>query len=410
MAAASKTGAGRRRIAIGAVALAIAALAWVFGRPEPVPVDLAQVETGPLQVTIDAEGQTRIREIYDLSAPVSGELARSPVEVGDAVVAGETVVARIAPGAPSFLDDRSRARAEAAVAQAEAALALAQSQIAMAEADLGHAQVNLSRLIDLYDRGTAPQAQLDEAELNVDLAAAKLDAAHATYDMRKSELAAQKANLIEPGEALNGKGGGACCVNLVAPVSGTVLNVAHESARVVQAGTLLLSIGETHDLEVVADILSSDAVRLSPGAPARVERWGGDSVLAAHVSKIDPVGFTKMSALGIEEQRVKVWLDFDSQEDATKALGHGYRVFLRMVEWQSDKVLRLPVSALFRDGTDWAVYVIAEGKAMLRHIRIGHRNDMFAEVLDGLTDGDRVITHPGDRVRDGVLVEDRAGL
>lgn len=410
MAAANRNGAGRRRIAIGAAIVALGVLIWFVGRSEPVPVDMALVETGPLQVTIDAEGQTRIREIYDLSAPVSGELARSPVAVGDTVVAGETVVARIAPGAPSFLDDRARARAEAAVAQAEAALALAQSQIAMAEADLGHAQVNLSRLVDLYDRGTAPQTQLDEAELNVDLAAAKLDAAHATYDMRKSELEAQKANLIEPGKSVGGANQASCCVTLLAPVSGTVLDVAHESARVVQAGTVLLSIGETRDLEVVTDILSSDAVRLARGAPARVERWGGEAVLAARISKIEPVGFTKTSALGIDEQRVKIWLDFDSQQDAIDALGHGYRVFLRMVEWQADDVLRLPVSALFRDGTDWAVYVVADGKATLRHVRIGHRNDMFAEVVDGLVAGDQVIPHPGDRVQDGVDVEARAAL
>ncbi|WP_424943939.1 efflux RND transporter periplasmic adaptor subunit [Aliiroseovarius crassostreae] len=402
---------GLRKVVWGGLAVAALAVAiWFTQRPVPVPVDLAEVTRGPLEVTINAEGQTRIRDIYDLSAPVTGQLARSPVAVGDTVVAGETIVGRIAPGAPGFLDDRARAQAEAAVAQAEAALSLAQSQIAMAEADLGHAQVNLSRLVDLHARGTVPQAQLDEAELGVDLAAAKLDAAHASYDMRQGELTAQRATLIEPVTRGAEVENPACCVDLIAPVSGTVLNVAHESARMVQAGASILSIGETNDLEIVADLLSSDAVRLSPGAPAYVERWGGAGDLAAHLRVVEPVGFTKLSALGIEEQRVKVLLEFDSPKEARSALGHGFRTYLRIVEWRGEDVLRVPVSALFRDGGRWAVYVVTADHAGLRHVEIDHRNERFAEVTDGLAPGDRVITHPGDRIADGVLIVDRASL
>ncbi|MDA5094167.1 HlyD family efflux transporter periplasmic adaptor subunit [Aliiroseovarius sp. KMU-50] len=380
----------------------IIALIWVAQRPEPVPVDLAEISRGPLEVTINAEGQTRIRDIFDLSAPVMGQLERSPVAVGDTVVAGQTVVARIAPGAPGFLDDRARAQAEAAVAQAQAALSLAQSQIAMAEADLGHAQVQYSRLIDLHARGTVPQAQLDEAELGVDLAAAKLDAAHATFEMRQGELAAQQASLIEPGQhASSGGENPACCVELRAPVSGTVLSVAHESARMVQAGAPILSIGETHDLEIVADLLSSDAVRLSPGASAYVEGWGGQGALHARLRVVEPAGFTKLSALGIEEQRVKVLLDFDSPNEARAALGHGFRTYLRIVEWQADDVLQVPVSALFRREGNWVVYVVSGGIASLRSVDIDHRNGNFAEVTAGLEAGEMVITHPGDRVVEG---------
>lgn len=400
----------RKMVWAGLVMAALAVAIWFSQRPEPVPVDLGEVTRGPLEVTINAEGQTRIREVYDLSAPVTGQLARSPVAVGDTVVAGETIVGRIAPGAPGFLDDRARAQAEAAVAQAEAALSLAQSQIAMAEADLGHAQVNLSRLVDLHARGTVPQAQLDEAELSVDLAAAKLDAAHASFDMRQGELTAQRATLIEPGAQSAKLDNPACCVDLRAPVSGTVLNVAHESARMVQAGAAILSIGETDDLEIVADLLSSDAVRLSSGAPAYVERWGGEGDLDAHLRVVEPVGFTKLSALGIEEQRVKVLLDFDSPQEARSALGHGFRTYLRIVEWRGENVLRVPVSALFRDGGSWAVYVVADDTAGVRRVEIDHRNETFAEVTGGLDLGDRVITHPGDRIADGVLIVDRASL
>lgn len=404
-----------RKIVFGAVAvIGLGALIFVASRPEAVPVDLHALARGPLEVTINAEGQTRIRDIYDLSAPVTGQLDRSPVAVGDAVVAGETLVARIAPAAPAFLDDRARARAEAAVVQAQAALALARSHIAMAEADLGHAQVSLSRLVDLYARGTVPQAQLDEAELSVDLAAAKLDAAHATYDIREGELAAQKATLIEPGHAQSGGQTtgehAACCVDLLAPVSGTVLNVAHESARMVSAGSSILSIGETRDLEIVADLLSSDAVRLSSGALAYVDRWGGDGELTARLRVVEPSGFTKVSALGIEEQRVKVLLDFDSPRAARAALGHGFRTYLRIVEWQSDDVLRVPISALFRQEGRWAAYVVHDGTAQLRAIEIDHRNDDYAEVTGGLQAGDKVITHPGDRVADGVMVVARDSL
>ncbi|UWQ02519.1 HlyD family efflux transporter periplasmic adaptor subunit [Aliiroseovarius crassostreae] len=400
-----------RKFGLGSLAvIGVVALIYVASRPEAVPVDLAEVGRGPLEVTINAEGQTRIRDIYDLSAPVTGQMDRSPLRVGDMVVAGETLVARIAPGAPAFLDDRSRAQAEAAVAQAEAALQLARSNIAMAEADLGHAQVNLSRLVDLHARGTAPQTQLDAAELSLDLAAAKLDAAHAQYEMRKGELAAQTATLIEPESGRGDEDRSSCCLDLLAPVSGTVLSIAHESARMVQAGTPILSIGETSDLEITADLLSSDAVRLTPGARAYVERWGGGETLMAHLRVIEPSGFTKLSALGIEEQRVKVRLDFDSPTEARAALGHGFRTYLRIVEWSADDVLRVPVSALFRSGGEWAVFVAENNLAHLRKVMISHRNEDFAEVIEGLLEGEQVVTHPGDRVGPEVLIADRALL
>ncbi len=402
--------AGMRQILLGAVGLAaVGGFAWVALQPEEVPVDMAVLERGVMEVTVNAEGETRIRDVFDVSAPVAGRVLRSPVSVGDAVVAGETVVARIEPGEPAFLDDRSRSQAEAAVAQAEAAVALAEAQVAIAEADLGFAQVQLTRVNGLHSRGTVSQAQLDEAELELDRAAATLESAHATLAMREAELAAQRAVLIEP-DATGGAEGAACCISLLAPVSGAVLSVESESARMVGSGTPLLSVGRTGDLEVEVELLSTDAVRLSTGASAYVERWGGAGDLQARVRVIEPAGFTKISALGIEEQRVRAVLEFVTEEAEREALGHGFRVFLRIVEWRGEDVLRLPISALFRDGDSWAVFAVEAGQAKLTRVEIGHRATDVAEVLDGLAPGAQVVLHPGDKVSDGVLVLDRAQL
>lgn len=396
-----------RTIVIGAVAVAaIGGAVWVSMQPEIVPVDMAEVTAGPMEVTVNADGTTRVRDVFEVAAPVSGTVGRSPVKVGDAVIKGETVIARIEPGEPAFLDERARKQAEAAVAQAEAALALAKTQITVAEADLNNAQRQLNRAFDLHERGTTSDAALETAETAVDIASAQLDSAHATADMRMSEVAAARAVLTQPGERTLDEEE-ACCVDIRAPVSGKVLSVASTSARPVTAGTTLLTIGPTDDLEIVVELLSTDAVRLAAGAPAHIERWGGDTALDAVVREIEPAAFTKVSALGIEEQRVRVVLDFADGVDVPP-LGHNFRVYARIVEWSADNALRLPISALFRDGADWAVFVVRDGTAHLTPIDIGQRNSDEAEVLSGLEAGDKVITHPSDRVTQGTLVEARA--
>ncbi|MAM61482.1 HlyD family efflux transporter periplasmic adaptor subunit [Maritimibacter sp. UBA3975] len=396
-----------RNIVIGAVAVAaIGGAVWVSMQPEVVPVDIADVASGPMEVTVNADGTTRVRDVYEVAAPVSGTVQRSPVTVGDSVVAGETVIARIEPGELAFLDERARKQAEAAVAQAQAALALSRTQIRVAEADLNNAQRQLNRVFDLHERGTAPDAQLEQAETAVDIASATLDSAHATADMRESEVSAARAVLTQPGERQEVDEGG-CCVDLRAPVSGTVLSVTSRSARPVTAGTALVSIGPTDDLEIVVELLSTDAVRLATGVPAHIERWGGDGALEARVREIEPAAFTKVSALGIEEQRVRVVLDF-AQDTEVPPLGHNFRVYARIVEWSADNALQVPISALFREGDDWAVFTVEEGAARLTPVEIGRRNADVAELRSGLEAGDTVITHPSDRVSDGTLVEARA--
>ena len=395
----------RNLLVWGGMAAVIAGLVWVASQPETIPVDIVEVERGAIEVTVDVDGKTQIRDIFDVSAPVAGRLLRIPVSIGEEVSAGETVVARIEPSAPAFLDARSRQQAEAAVDQAFAAVELAEAAISMAELDLGYAERELLRVTGLFERGTIPQAQLETAELSVEMAKSQLDSAHAQHAMRISELAAQEALLIGPDSAETSEDE-TCCINLIAPISGRVLGVTNASTRMVMPGETLLSIGEMHDLEIEVELLSSDAVRLPAGATAYVERWGGDTLMA-ELREIDPAAFTKISALGIEEQRVRAHLDFAETLPEDTALGHGYRVYLRIIEWRGDDVLRLPISALFRQDGDWMVFTVSNGLAHITPVEIGHRNADFAEVLGGIGAGDLVITHPSDRVANGVMVIDR---
>jgi HlyD family secretion protein len=402
-----------RKIALGALVIAgLGAAGYELSRPEQIPVDMEKIARGPLEVTVNGDGMTRIRDVYEVSAPVSGKVLRSPVAIGDAVVAGESVVARIEPGAPAFLDERARRQAEAAVTQAEAALALARAQIRSAEADVDNAQRNLNRVYALWEKGNASDAQEQQAEVAVDVATAQLDSAHATEEMRQSQLDAARAVLIGPANSGSADADAAdCCIQLKAPVSGEVLSVTNESERMVAAGTALATIGRLNDLEIAIDLLSTDAVRIAPGAKAYVERWGGPATLEAKVRTIEPAAFTKVSALGIEEQRVKVLLDFVTPADKRPGLGHNFRVYLRIVEWHGDNVLRAPISALFRQDGDWALFVVdGDNIAHVRRVTIGHRNTDYAEVTDGLSAGETVVTHPSDRVAEGVLVTDRTAL
>jgi HlyD family secretion protein len=387
--------------AVAAVVL-LAGIALAM-RPEPVPVDVAEAETGPMQVTVAAEGVTRIPDPWIVSAPSTGTTTRSPVEVGDAVVAGETIVAAIRPAEPAFLDARARAEAEAAVIEADAAVHLAAANVARAEADLAYAHSQYERNRELAARGVIPQRVLDDSEQAVDQHRTALQAAQSALAMREATRNRARAQLMGP----NAEDGDVGYVDIRAPLSGTVLAVEGTSARLVQAGAPLVTIGDLGELEIEVDLLSADAVRLAPGAHAVVERWGGDGQLEARVRRIDPRGFTRVSALGIEEQRVRVHLDFVSPADARKGLGDAFRVFVRIVTWEAEDALQVPIASLFRDGEGWAVYRVENGRAMARPVRIGARTQTAAQVLEGLEPGDRVVAFPGDRVSDGTRVRDR---
>ncbi len=389
-------------IVIGGLALAGAAGWWAL-RPQAVPVDMAAVARGPLEVTVADDGKTRIIDVYTVSAPVSGTVQRAPGSVGDRVEAGATVVAMIRPAAPAFLDARSRREAESALAAAQAAVRLAEAQAVEAQAELDLARSEQRRVEELARRNIVSERMFEEANAGVRRAEARLDIARATLEMRQREMESAEARLIGP-ETGAGAENGDCCVVVRAPVDGDILTIHHESEAVVAAGTPLVEIGDPAALEVVAELLSADAVRIREGAEARVEGWGGPP-LAATVRRIEPSGFTKVSTLGIEEQRVRVVLDLPGPTQARPGLGHGYRVTIAIVVERHDDTLLVPLGALFRQGGDWAVFVVGEdGRAALRRIGIGARDARSALVGSGLAEGERVILHPSDRVAEGVGV------
>ncbi|MDH3472913.1 MAG: HlyD family efflux transporter periplasmic adaptor subunit [Rhodospirillales bacterium] len=391
----------RRFLLWGVLAFAVVAgLVYAFW-PRPVPVDLADAARGSLVVTVDEEGETRVRDVFVLSAPVTGRLRRIESEAGDEVVAGETVVARIEPADPSFLDVRSESQARAAVHAAEAAKALAHAELTEADAELEFAQAELERARRLIRTDTISQRALDDAERVFKTRGAAVATAEAALSMRAFELDQARAQLVSPVQTQELHG--VCeCVDIPSPVSGRILRLLRESEAVVEMGEPLVEIGNPGDLEIVADLLSSEAVKVEPGQRVVIDEWGGRTPLAGLVRRVEPYGFTKVSALGIEEQRVNVIIDFSDPPERWRRLGHGYRVEVRIVLWEGRDVLKVPLTALFRDGERWAVFVEEDGRARRRHVVLGHRTGLEAEITSGLEGGARVVLHPSDRIVDGI--------
>ncbi|MBN8293587.1 HlyD family efflux transporter periplasmic adaptor subunit [Rhodobacter sp. NTK016B] len=390
-------------LALGALALA-AALGWALW-PQPQAVDLAQVTRGDLQVSVAAEGVTRVREPYSVTAPIAGIVERSPVAVGDEVTRGETIIAVIRPAEPALMDSRARAQAEAAVREAEAALALAETNLRRALTGLSHAQSELQRGRALAASGTISQRALEDVEAAFTEASQALAAARSERDLRAATLGRAQAQLMEP----SGDDGVTNAVPLFAPISGQVLDVTDPSSRLVQAGAPLLSLGDLRDLDIEIDLLSADAVQVSEGAPARVERWGGAGTLDAVVRRIEPAAFTRVSALGIEEQRVRLRLDFVTPPEERPGLGDRYRVFVHVVTWQGRDLLLVPQAALFRQGEGWALFRVINGRAALTPVGIGRQSNGMAEVTQGLTEGDTVILYPASSLEDAAAIVARDG-
>jgi HlyD family secretion protein len=399
-------------IGIGLALLVAIGLAFM---PQPVPADIVTIGRGALAVTVDEEGQTRVRDIYTVSAPVGGRVLRIRADVGDPVTQGETVVATIQPTDPSFLDARSLGQAEAQVKAAEAARTLAAADVERARAELDFAQSEYRRAQRLAAKGNVSQSTLDKARLDMRTRAAAIDEAQAALSMRDFELENARALLIQPGEGGEaGEGSVAgigrtsgCCVPVRSPITGRVLRIMQESESIVLPGAPLIEVGNADDLEIVVDLLSEDAVRVTEGDRVAIEDWGGPEVLNGIVRRVEPFGFTKVSALGIEEQRVNVIIEFEDPAEMWAELGHGYRLDTRIFVWEADDVLTVPVSALFRNAGKWAVFRDDDGEAVLTAIEIGRRNALEAAVESGLEEGDRVVIHPSDRVVDGVSLEPR---
>jgi HlyD family secretion protein len=391
-----------RGLALAATAVLVGALAWALW-PKPVPVDAGKVARGPVLVTVDEEGKTRIKDVYTVSAPISGKVLRRLLEPGDPVKQDDTVVATIEPTAPPFLDVRVLRELEAQVAATKAGVALAEAEVRQAQSELEFAEGEYDRARRLARSEAIAQRALEKAKLDAETRRAALERAKSGLEVRRREVESAQARLIGPDEHWKGEVPLGCCVKVHAPVSGRVLRILQESEKVVAAGTPLVEIGDPGKLEIVVELLSADAVKVRAGAPATVEAWGGTPV-AAQVTRVEPAGFTKISALGIEEQRVRTILELRGSAEALQRLGHDYRVFVRIEVYAVPEALRVPIGALFRKGEDWAVFVVTGGRALATPVKIGHRNSSFAEVVGGLAEGDIVVLHPSDRVADGVRV------
>lgn len=396
-----------KRLLLGAFGIAIVA-GLVYGlTPRPIPVDTAVLDVGPLRVTVDEEGKTRIKDVYTVSAPIAGKVLRSLLEAGDEVVKEKTVIAAILPSAPPFLDIRSRHETEARVDAAKAAVALATAELDQARSELSFAERDLTRAQVLAKKETIAERLLEKAHLDVEVGRASVQKAEANLEVRRRELESVRALLIAPSDPGVAGGDLSCCFEVYSPVNGRVLTVIQKSEQTVAMGTPLVEIGDPTDIEIVVEMLSSDAVKVTAGAPALVEGWGG-TTLSARVERVEPAGFTKVSALGIEEQRVRVILTFEGLSPQATALGHEFRVFVRITVLEKAHAVRVPLGALFRRGGSWAVFVVEGGRAKARLIELGARNTQHAEVVRGLTAGERIILHPSDRIDEGVKVTERS--
>lgn len=395
-------------IPITATTLLVLGLFYAFW-PRAVPVDLGTVVRGPMVVTIDDEGVTRVKEAYLVSAPLPGRVLRFDGHVGDTVFIGETSLATIRPSAPTFLDARTRGELEAAVNAATAARTQAEAELERLQALYDFAKSEYNRAKPLADRGTISQSRLDRALMEVRTQAAALQTAQANFSVRDFELQRARAALVDPDDpaaASNGE----CCLTIKAPVNGRILRILQESESVVAAGTPLIEIGNPADLEIIVDLLSTDAVLTSPGDVVMIEDWGGPLPLEGIVRRVEPFGFTKISALGIEEQRVNVVIDFTDPYEKWQRLGHGYRVDVRIALWRDDAALHIPLSALFRHEGAWAAYAVVNGRAQITKVEIGHINTNSAEILGGIAEGETIVLYPSDRVSEGVRVVGRETL
>jgi HlyD family secretion protein len=391
----------KRLLKIGLVVLGIAAVVWWVMTPAAVPADFVEVARGDLQVTVNEEGRTRVRDRFVVSAPLPGRMQRIELEPGDPVVAGKTVVARFQPSDPALLDVRTRAEVEARVKAAESALGGARADRERIRAELAFAQSELARSRTLVREKVIAPRELEGAERQAEALARALQSAEFAVSTAQHQLEVARASLIQT------RGGRAAAIPLYSPVDGVVLRRLQESETIVPTGQPLVEIGDIDDLEIVSDLLSSAAVQVAPGQPVLIEQWGGDRPLHGRVRLVEPSGFTKISALGVEEQRVNAIIDFADPPESRPNIGDGYRVEVRIVVASRQNVLKVPTSSLFRHEGAWAVYVVENDRAARRRVAIGERNGLEAEVTDGLAGGERIIVFPSDAVADGVKVTPR---
>lgn len=387
-------------LGVGIVAALFAAAFW----PQTMEVETSVVSRGPLEELVREDGMTRVRERYTVSSPVAGRLLRINLEPGDPIASGQTILATVEPVDPAMLDSRQRAEAEARVAAAQSAMHRTEAAIEKAQVELVRAESKLKRAAELVAANAIAKEEYEESEADShskreSVRMAKYDQEISSFELEQAQLAVAR---FQPG----GSDRAQPTFEIRTPVPGVVLKVLQESSTVVGPGTPLMEIGDPGDLEIVVDVLSTDAVKIRPGATMRLEQWGGDQPLTGVVRRVEPSAFTKISALGVEEQRVFVVGDFSDVANAS-ALGDGYRVEAGIVTWNDPDVMQVPSGALFRDKKQWAVFCAVDGVAVLRHVEAGHRSETMVEVTGGLATGERVIMYPGDLLTDGARIVDK---
>jgi HlyD family secretion protein len=382
--------------------LAAATVAVILAlRPRPVPVDVAQTTRGLLVVAVEESGKTRVKDRYVVSAPAAGNLSRVMLDAGDVVEAGDTL-AEIAPALAPLLDQRTRGEAEARLGAAGSALKQARAQTARALAAQGLAEQQLARVEKLVAGHAIAQQPFEQAQFDARMRAEEHASAVFAEKVAEEEVRLARVTLGRGDRPARDRH-----IDVLAPVSGRVLRVLQESAGVVSAGTPLVEVGDPVALEIVVDLLTTAAVQVKPGTEVVISGWGGDGPLAGRVRQIEPSGFTKPSALGVDEQRVNVVIALTDPRGRWATLGDGYRVETRLALWRASDVLKAPQGAVFRHGDGWAVFRIDGDRAQLAPVQIGHRGDTEVEILSGLEPGVSVAVHPGDRVKPGARVEPR---
>lgn len=398
---ASKRGLLRKLILWG-LALGVLALVVLGLKPRPIEVEIAAAKKGPLTVYVMEEGKTRIRNRYVVAAPVSGNMRRVPLKAGDPVEAGKTVLTVIEPALAPLLDARTKAQAESRISSAEAAVMQAQQSLEMARTSAKFAQTNWDRVKGPSTAGSISANDRDNIQREAEVREREVRAQEFALKVANYEVTTAKAALLQ----LNDPGSGDP-IEVKSPVSGQVLKVQQESAMTITAGTAILEVGDAKDLEIEAEILSRDAVTIRPGAEVSIEQWGGDEPLKGRVRRVEPAAFTKVSALGVEEQRVIVLCDPDPSSVGQTTLGDRYRVEVRVATWNEDNVLQVPSGALFREGSAWKTFVYDQGKARNIEVKAGRTDGKSTQILEGLKEGQQVLLHPPDTVKEGVEVKPR---
>ena len=394
----------RRKIFILSIVLVVVFLLILGFLPKTQQVDLVKVTRGPLQITIEEEGRTRLKERFVISAPTAGYMRRINSKVGDPVNKGQ-VVAVLEPLQSQSLDPRSRATSQASVSSADASLNASIERERVATADADYTEQRMERLKSLYAKGSISKDQFDQIDSEVKKAKALQRSAAAAVNVAKSELERAKITLQNfTAVKRNGKND---AVNVSSPVSGAVFRIYHESEGTVNVGEPLMDIGNSKNLEVRVEVLSSDAVKIKQGTAVLFKRWGRDEPLTGSVRLVEPAGFTKVSSLGVEEQRVLVIVEITSPPEKWQVLGDGYRMEAHFIIWEGKNILQIPASALFRLGNQWAVFVEENGKARRRVVEVGQRNGLAAEIISGLKESEKVVAYPDDSIGEGTKIRQR---